>query len=592
MSAKNKPVPKKPAAKFSDDDILNIYQDPTAGEAPAEIDMTKLDRGEQKIWRKRLLLIGGPILFLAVISFLGWWIFSGRSFSPAASNSVDFNLTGPAEIASGEIVELELAYLNNEKATLDSAEVSIHYPEGFYFQEAEPQPTGETNNTWRLSDIASGAGGKIKIKGQLVGEKNTTKSFSSLLIYRPANFQNDFQEVANHDIEINDSLIALTVDVPLRVQSGQEIEYRIKYKNTSDLPLPNLKVSLDYPAGFTPSEISPEPSTNNNIWLVDNLAENEEREIAVKGFLEGESGVNKQFTFKLGLLEPDGSFNLQIEKSTLLLIVNPDLELTLSGPATASPGEEIKYQVKIDNTSDLEIKNLEITIDFTGNSLKESQTVLETIDTLGPHQVKTLNYQTNVKKKLTGTSLEIRATAAVTQAEVEGENVSFEKTSQVDTKIKGEWQFSAAARYYADDLTKIGTGPLPPKVNETTTYVIFWQVTAGSNDLKDVSVSTVLPDDVLWVSTNNLNLEYDPGTRQVAWNLDQVDAQESKKGSFSISITPTPDDYNKLMVLTKSTVIQGQDSFLKETINQEIEQLTTDLSTDPAGQDKGVVVGN
>ncbi|MBU1933816.1 hypothetical protein KKE87_01040, partial [Patescibacteria group bacterium] len=70
------------------------------------------------------------------------------------------------------------------------------------------------------------------------------------------------------------------------------------------------------------------------------------------------------------LLEPDGKFNLQVEKSSLILIVNPNLELSLSAPEFTQLGGEIKYKIKVKNTSEAEVNNLEITLDFLGKNLK------------------------------------------------------------------------------------------------------------------------------------------------------------------------------------------------------------------------------
>ncbi len=573
--------------------IVNIYAS-EAEENGEVVDMTRLERAK-KSYAKPIIIVSLIVIILASLSFLGYWPFTRDSGSSTAldNSRVALTLTSEEEdIASGDIITLELSYQNNEKVSLDSGELSIHYPDGFYYQNASVTPVSGTNNTWEFKDLSSGAGGKITITGQLVGEKNTQKSFSSLLSYRPSNFQQDFQEIANLDLMIEESLVDLDVTVPSRVQDGEEIEYKVKVKNTSQLPLPNVKAILDYPPSFEISKIKPEADQKDNVWLLDSLAAQEEVEFSMRGTISGESGENQEFKFQLGLLEPDGNFNLQVEKTSLLLIVNPDLKISLSAPENAGVGDELEYKVTLENTSDVTIKDLQVTLNFKGKNISQEQAVLDSIDSLGPHKEKKIKYTTSVKKKIEKDSSNITATAVITNAEIDGENVEFEQEAEAVTKIISEFKLSTIGRYYTEDLTKIGDGPLPPQVNQKTTYVIFWKLTGGTNDLENVTVQTTLPEEVIWDAQASDGVEYDSSSRQITWSLDSLKAEKNKEVQFSVSVIPVPDDLDKLLVLTEETVASANDVSADQNISQNKDRITTDLIEDEAAKDKGVVVGN
>ncbi len=593
MTKKENPKIKLDSEPIEGEEIVNIYAS-EAEETGEVVDMTRLERAK-KSYAKPIIIISLIVIILSSLTFLGYWLFNRESNDSANTDNsrVALTLTSEEEdIASGDIITLDLSYQNNEKVSLESGELSIHYPDGFYFQQASVDPVDGTNNTWKFADLASGAGGKITITGQLVGEKNTQKSFSSLLSYRPSNFQQDFQEIANLDLTIEESLVDLDVTVPSRVQDGEEIEYKVKVKNTSELPLPNVKAVLDYPPSFDISKIEPEADQKDNIWVLNSLAAQEEVEFTMRGTISGESGENQEFKFKLGLLEPDGNFNLQVEKTSLLLIVNPDLKISLTAPETAGAGDELKYKVVLENTSDVTIKNLQVTLNFSGKNLNQEQAVLDTIESLGPHKEKKLTYTTNVKKKISKTSTDITATATITEAQIDGETVEFEQDASTTTKITSEFSLSSLGRYYTEDLTKIGDGPLPPQVNQKTTYVIFWQLTGGSNDLEDVTVQTTLPEEVVWEDSASDRISYDSGSRQITWSLDELKADKNKEVQFSVSVSPVPDDLDKLLVLTEETVASAHDTFTDEQVSQNKDRVTTDLTEDEAAKDKGVVVGN
>lgn len=571
-------------------EFLELYQAKEEGTGKKS-DMTKLERGKDKRLQHALIIFTVALVILAGCSSIGFWLFSGKQFTGDADREVKVTWDAPSEAASGEMVALTLIYENKENTTLANVDISVHYPEGFYFASAEPKPTADTNNTWHIKNLSAGAAGKVVIKGQLVGEKTNVKSFSALVIYQPENFKNDFQVYANQDILINKSVVSLQVDVPLRVQSGQEIEYIVNYKNISTLPLPGVRMTLAMPESFELIKVEPAPTVDDNVWELDELAKDAEGEIKIKFKVVGESGENKEFKFQLGLVEPDGNYNLQVEKSSLLLIVNPDLEVTLDPIDYAAPGEELNFKLKIKNTSDLEVKNIEVTLNFLGAGTNQKQAVLDKIESLAPQSEKALNYNMKVKKQITESAAQIKTTASISSAEVAGSVVEINKEAEIVTKITSNIDFTASARYYADDLTKLGSGPLPPQINATTTYQIFWTAQAAQNDLTQVQVQTTLPDTVIWEGTDYTEaISYDKKTRQITWNLGDLAAKENKIISFTLSVTPVPDDLNKLLVLTKQTLVNGSDTFTEKNITAQVEQLTTDLTDDPGAQDSGVVV--
>ena len=63
-----------------------------------------------------------------------------------------------------------------------------------------------------------------------------------------------------------------------------------------------------------------------------------------------------------------------------------------------------------------------------------------------------------------------------------------------------------------------------------------------------------------------------------------------KISEFKISITPTKDDVNKLLVLVKESVLSGIDTNSKESVQTTAQKVTTNLANDPGATDDGVVV--
>ena len=93
-----------------------------------------------------------------------------------SSSPVTLNLTLPAEINSGQTVNLDLEVVTTNDTPLRDLVVVAAYPPGFSFAAADPPPAIGTN-VWRLGDLPTGARSHLKISGKLEGQDDDSKSF-------------------------------------------------------------------------------------------------------------------------------------------------------------------------------------------------------------------------------------------------------------------------------------------------------------------------------------------------------------------------------------------------------------------------------
>lgn len=561
-------------------DIADWYHD----ESEDEVDMTKIERKPKRNWWPWLFGIVGVVLVLAAIGF-SYSLY--RAHRPAAAGTAHLSLSVPEKTAAGDAITLEVTYENQDVVAMHTAQLELVYPEGFVFQSSDPAPT--TGNTmWEFNNIATGRGGKVYITGQLVGEVNTQKTFSAFFTYRPENLNYDFQETAQSIVTISSSTIAVTIDAPQRARSGQEIELKAEFKNTSKSPLKSVKVIGQMPSGFTLTSSDPSIEDNDLSWLFDELQPDETKTITLKGTLQGDSSQQLALTLRAGFVEIDGRFNVQVEKQALVLLINPSIDLKLEAPAVAAGGDELTYTTTVKNTSDVTLKQIKIRIILTGDFFQDEQLDLPSIDELAPNASTTLTAKTTLKDLTKARGLNLHAVATVKSLHVDDSQTTLNVTAETDTTIQGQLNFTTQARYFADNLQKIGDGPVPPKVNEKTTYVIWWDISSGPSDLKEVTVSATLPADVVYES-GDPDLVYDRKKGIVSYSASVLKTGVSKHLTFSVSVTPTQDNFNGLMVLSQAATAQAVDTSANETLTAEADRLTTNLEGDPAAEGKGVV---
>lgn len=573
----------KKASQKKAERIIDIFRATNS----EDIDMTKLDRKTSNR-NNKVIVVVIIFLFILAISALAGFIIFNKSSNNNHESQAKLTIQSVNEMSSGDQIDLEINYENKESVEIASGTITIHYPAGFYFKKAEPQPDG-SDNTWQIKNIAPGLAGKIKISGQLVGELNENKEFTGLLTYKPANFNSEFQDTTNKIVKISDTIITMDTQVPDTIFSGQVVDYNIKFKNTSSLPLANVKIVINYPNGFSANNAEPSADINNNTWKYSELKAQEEKTIKVTGVLIGDSKEKKEFKFQLGLEEPDGVFNIQVEKNNFVLVVNPNINLTITALPNIKPGEEMEYKISAENISDIEIKNLEFKLDFTDGFFDTNSVLLEKINSLNIGEKKELSYKAKLKTDINPDSNKLKAVLSINSAKIEGQKFNFTQQAEVESIIKAEFKFSTEARYYDNDLTKIGSGPIPPQVNETTSYVIWWNIEAINGNLKNIEVTTTVPEIIDGIDSSDPSLVYDQTNKQIKWTIANLTAGGTEKIGFTIYVTPTKDQLNKLLILNKETIINAIDNNTNENISQNIDKLTSDLPNDPAASGQGVV---
>lgn len=587
--------PKQPyeqptAASIKQDELFDLYT--TDSEDEGTVDMTTLD---QKLGKRNLLMIFvvAILILSAVAAILGYIVF-GSAKSGVDQGSMEFSMTtGDTDttdntVASGDELTITITYKNTTGSEIDHGAIEVLFPRGFYFRSSDPQPASSAQNRWEINNVPSGAEGTITITGQLVGQKDDSKDITALFTYTPINFNSDFQVSTHATVVLDESIITLATEVPQRAHTGEEIQYLYSFTNTSTLPLANVKAMVKYPDGFEPNSADPSASQNNNVWLFEEVSAGETKQVVIKGTLNGDGGTDQEFLLQVGLQEPDGFFNVQAEQSTIVLIVNPELSLQVTAPEFAQAGNDIEYTIEVANTSDANISDLKLALQFSGKVLTTSEIELEAIDELKPGESTTVTHTSQIKENV-GDTKEIVANVNVVSANVDGEDIEFEQTAEVTTTLQGAVSAEAEARYYDDDLTKLGSGPLPPMVASTTEYIIRWTITASGGDMNTIEITTNLPAAISYVSSLDNAIAHSNGT--VTATIDSLTNGETKSIDFKISATPTKEDVNKLLVLAKEAVVTATDANSGEVVQTSVQQVTSSLANDPGASDTdGTVV--
>lgn len=604
-----------------------IYKDEQGG----NIDMTKFDRKEKYRIAKIASII---ILVLAVIgaAIFGFMVFRGKSWG-TKKTTVRLDVEGPENVASGETLSFDVIIENDDAAGLKPGMLTISYPDGFRFQKAVPAATNPEGTRWVVPEIKGGGVFKMTVTGQLLGEIQSTQEFSGNYTYQPENFSSNFEIKKTWSISIESSILNFEIDAPQRSLPEQDLDVTLSYENTSEIDIEEIKIQVAYPEEFTFVSADPKPNEKDSVWYIKDVKSKAKGKILLHGTVDAEAGKEVEFKGVLSLKEAGGLYTEQIQKNKLVLIVNPEFNLSLkinesSEDATFSLEDTFHYKVEYKNNSDLAFVDASLILEFDGdtnvldfNGLEYSGdhkpvvadgkvtwdgTLVNDFVLIPPNESGVIEWSIPVKKNIDDfieppKNLQLKHSVhfdfTPQDKELQSDIINKPQTS-ITTKLKTESDVHAEARYYSNDRKKVGSGPLPPEVDRPTTYRVYWTLVNTHNDIKDVRVTTKLPDNVLWsdeFSSGTGNLSYNFKTREVAWDLPLVPAYTSPETKlvssyFDVTINPTQEDLGKVMIITNETNLNAHDTFTGADIIEQKPVLNSDIPTDPIGKGQGTVV--
>ncbi|MBI2097107.1 MAG: hypothetical protein HYT40_03105 [Candidatus Sungbacteria bacterium] len=154
----------------------------------------------------------------------------------------------PDEVISRQQIAVAIDYSSNAQAPFADMFFGIQYPAGFEFTGADPAPAAG-NNIWSLGTIGPGDSGRITIRGIVSGPPGESKIFSSQLgLYNQETREWTPYQTGSKSAKISVPLLSIEQRInearDLTVKPGDELRFRLHYKNILDTALKNVSVEV------------------------------------------------------------------------------------------------------------------------------------------------------------------------------------------------------------------------------------------------------------------------------------------------------------------------------------------------------------
>jgi hypothetical protein len=253
------------------------------------------------------------------------------------ASNVIVELKGPDSTNNAQLVVYELKYQNNSDDDIKNARIKIHFPDGFTFASASPQPDLSTD-TWNVGALAKNASSTISVQGNFTGarpgeSKTTTADF--LILGSDGNYFT--QNSATVTTAISSLPLLVTQEVSPSnnsvVNPGDVLNFTVTYQNngTTAAQGVNVQVDLDSKA-IDASTIRAEGGQINNNSIVWNAS-------GVPKLASLNPSQGGQLTFSVKVNNPAS------KDSTKNLTVVSDLQIKANEYTTPFPGNKLTLKI-------------------------------------------------------------------------------------------------------------------------------------------------------------------------------------------------------------------------------------------------------
>jgi len=528
------------------------------------------------------------IILILIFSILGVWYYQKNIYS---KEILKLEILGPTETELAQEIEYIVKYKNNGNIRLEEAKLIFEYPKNSVVITEEGE-SSSLRQEKELEDIYPGEEKTVHFKARLLGKENEPKIAKAWLSYQPKNLRARYESATTFTTSIKSIPLTFEFDLPSKIDSDKENIFRLNYFSNLNFPLSNLRIKVEYPAGFEFIESQPKALANNE-WEIPLLNRTEGGRIGISGILSGEVGETKIFRANLGIWQ-EGEFILLKEIARGVEIARPSIFISLkindSPQYIANPGEYLHYEIFFKNTSEKVLENLFLVVQLekelfnfetlqagSGQAQKESgsiiwdHTVVPQLRFLPGMEEGKVEFWIKLKTDLPQNPL-IRTKISLG-------SVREEFSNKITTKL------AIFQKGYFNQGPFKNSGPLPPQVGQTTTYTISWQVKNSYSDVRNLKVKAVLPSQVKLTGEllpKETRFTFDQVSREIVWEIGDLPAGGmSPEIFFQLSLTPDSSQKGKSAELIALARAIGEDVFAVKEVEGMAEAVNTTLSDDP-----------
>ena len=553
------------------------------------------------------------VVLALIIAAIGvsFFLFNHSTFSPS---KVELKINVPEEVSSGEKVNYQITYSNHNEKGIKDLQLTFFYPSDAVDVRNGQLISLQTENI-KLDNLNPGEEKMVEFSAYLVGGRGDVKKARAVLSFYGEGVPSVFKKEATVLSNIISLAVSLTLVAPPNAVAGQDVTYILDYRNESQEDLSDLRFQFSYPDGFVPGQLPSQSVTpflsSRKIFDLKSLKAGKGDRISIPGILQGKERDGK--TISVILQRKVDEIYIDFEKSSANTVISTPpitVQVLVNDKADyqAQLGDELEYQVKFTNNTDVDIFGLMISaklegsmldlntirgngfFDSTARAVVWNASVSPLLNHLAPRQEGAVSFRVKVKNSFSSGATGVKDAVIKVSAHIETPTIppgfdlmKLAADAQLTTKI-GSLP-SLSQKGFRQDIVFGGSGPVPPRVGQKTTYTVSWEIINIPSDILKARVKGTLPAGVVWENQSRVNgqqpvLSFNSNSREVVWPLETIPAGTGGQfpkyqAWFMVSFTPSGNNIGQLIQLVKDAFLEGQDGFTKQNILVKVGDVTT-----------------
>ncbi|MFC1629642.1 hypothetical protein ACFL11_00210 [Patescibacteria group bacterium] len=541
-----------------------------------------------KMSRKIFLLI---IILTIALGIAGAFYWQKNIYS---KETLRLDILGQDKANLLEEVEYTVKYKNNGDVRLEEPRLVFEYPEYSVLEEEK-----SLRQEIELEDIYPGEEKIFNFKARLLGKEGESKTAKAWLSYQPKNLNARYESNTTFTTTINQIPLTFGFDLPSKIESSKEFSFRLNYFSNLDYPISELRCQIEYPSGFEFIQSAPR-SLDKTEWEVGILNKAEGGRIEITGEIRGDLGEQKIFRAKLGTWH-DGEFILLKEISRGINMVSPSLyilqQINGNPQYVANPGDMLHYEIFFKNLGEGILTNLFLVSKLDGRAFDFKTTKSDLGDFQSGDNSIVFDWQKVSKLQFLLPQEEGKVEFWVKLKSSWGQdkhpvlrNKIYIGQAQEELVTKVNAKIELSQKGYFQDEVFGNSGPIPPKVGETTTYTVLWQLKNYYNDLKNVKVKAILPQQVrltgkIFPDEEVSKFAFDSRSREIVWEVGDMGIgsgvfDSTKNIAFQIAFTPDSSHLGQFPDLISQAQATGEDQWTQQILRAMVPAVNVSLPDD------------
>lgn len=564
----------------------------------------------------KVMIVAAVLSVAGSIAFLAYSLIGGNQNSP---ENIVMTPDMPVSVTSGVPNDIRLLIENKNRGAIQGVVLTVRYPEGTRRADNGSEIREEKKI---FGDIAPGSTMTWESVAAFFGKENADLPVVFSIEYRFEGISSSFERSVPWTVRVNTAPVGVTINTLTEVNSGQTIDMEVVVRSNTTVDLSDLTLKMEFPQGFQFLSAEPPPTSGDAVWVVGSLDPGGKYVMRLRGILSGEEGQKRAFRALVG---PTGERTVTTLASEYANVLSEialrrsfiGVELFFDGkPAQESItsfGRAVSGSVAWKNNLPVKILDAQIEVKLSGSALDRRSIKTNNggfyrslDDTIVWEQRNTpelsvldIGEQGNVSfsfsplPSVSGGEI-LRNPTMTAEISVRGKRIletgvpEEVRTISVRTvRVTSEAQFASKAIHTFGPI--INRGPVPPKVDQETTYTIVWTIINSSNEIGGATVRAVLPPYVRFtgtVSPTQENLVFNESTKEVIWSPGSVPAgtgvaTKPREVYFQVALLPSLSQVGIAPDLVYLQRFLAQDAFTGSQVSQQREKLNTLLPNDP-----------